>query len=65
MRFGGKGASIPILTAVLIVVLALAIRSFFLIVVAAALAAVIVLHFWNKRPMKKPEDDQVRLHLDD
>jgi hypothetical protein len=44
--------------------LAIAIRSFFLIVVGAAVAAVIILHFWNKRPVRTPEDDQVRLNLD-
>lgn len=64
MRAGFKGAGIPAIAGVLLVVLAIAIRSFFLIVIAAALAAVVILHFWNKRPVKTPEDDQVRLNLD-
>ena len=47
-----------------LVALAVAIRSFFLIVVGAAAVAVAILHFWNKRPVKTPEDDQIRLNLD-
>jgi len=47
-----------------LVALAMAVRSFFLIVVGAAALAVVILHFWNKRPVKTPEDDQVRLNLD-
>jgi cbb3-type cytochrome oxidase subunit 3 len=65
MRTGFQGATGLLLALALFVVLALAIRSFFVIVIAAAFAAVVILHFWNKRPVKTPEDDQVRLHLND
>jgi hypothetical protein len=65
MRTAFQGASGLLLTLGLFVILAIAIRSFFFIVIAAAFAAVVILHFWNKRPVKTPEDDQVRLHLND
>jgi cbb3-type cytochrome oxidase subunit 3 len=65
MRTGFKGTGALIIAAALFVALAIAIRSFFVVVIAAAFAAVVILHFWNKRPVKTPEDDQVRLHLND
>ena len=64
MRKGFQGAGALIIAAAVLVGLAVAIRSFFLVVIVAALAAVVILHFWNKRPVKTPEDDQVRLNLD-
>jgi sugar phosphate permease len=64
MRTGFKGAGALVIAAAVLVGLAIAIRSFFVVVIAAALAAVVILHFWNKRPVKTPEDDQVRLNLD-
>jgi hypothetical protein len=64
MRTGFQGAGL-LIALVLFLFLAIAIRSFFVVVLGAALAAVVILHFWNKRPVKTPEDDQVRLHLND
>jgi sugar phosphate permease len=62
--FGYKGAGALVIAIAAIVALAIYARSFVLIIIAAAVAAVVILHFWNKRPVKTPEDDQVRLHLD-
>lgn len=63
--FGMKGAGALIIALAAIVALAIYARSFVLIIVAAAVAAVIILHFRNKRPVKLPQDDQIRLNLDD
>jgi hypothetical protein len=60
-----KGTFALVIAAIAFIVLAAVIRTFFLIVIASALAAVVILHFWNKRPVKTPEDDQVRLNLND
>jgi membrane protein implicated in regulation of membrane protease activity len=64
MRRGWKGVGALLIAVAALVALAVAIRSFFLIVVGAAAVAVAILHFWNKRPVKTPEDDQIRLNLD-
>jgi hypothetical protein len=64
MRRGSKGVGALLIAVAGLVALAMAVRSFFLIVVGAAALAVVILHFWNKRPVKTPEDDQVRLNLD-
>lgn len=62
--FGLKGTGALIVAIAAIVGLAVYARTFALIIVAAAIAAVVILQFWNKRPVKKPEDDQIRLNLD-
>jgi uncharacterized membrane protein len=59
-----KGVGALLVAVVVLVALAFVIGKFFLAIIAAALVAVVVLHFWNKRPVKTPEDDQVRLNLD-
>ncbi len=63
-KFRGGTAAL-VIAAVAFLVLAIAFKGFFLIVVASAVLAVVILHFWNKRPVKPPEEDQVRLHLND
>ena len=62
--FGLKGTGALVVALLALVGLAYYAGSFVLIILAAALAAVVILHFWNKRPVKKPEDDQIRLNLD-
>jgi len=64
MRIGVKGVGALIVAAAVLFGLAIAIRTFFVVIVAAALLTVVILHFWNKRPVKTPEDDQVHLNLD-
>jgi len=64
MRTGFKGVGALVVAAAVLVGLAVAIGKFFLVVIAATLATVVILHFWNKRPVKTPEDDQIRLNLD-
>ena len=61
---GLKGVGALVVAAVVLAGLAIVIRPFFVVIIAAALATVVILHFWNKRPVKTPEDDQVRLNLD-
>jgi hypothetical protein len=63
--FGLKGVGALLIAIAAIVALAVYARSFALIIVAAAVVAVVILHFLNKRPVKLPEDDQIRLNLDD
>ena len=64
--FKGVGALIVGVAAVLAILVAAAItaHTLVLVIVAGAVAAVVILHFWNKRPVKTPEDDQIRLNLD-
>lgn len=65
--FGVKGACALIIGIAAIIALligaAYTAHSLVLIIIAAAVAAVVILHFWNKRPVKAPGDD-VRLNLD-
>ncbi len=61
-----KGIGGLLIAVVVVVALLLAIpayRWFFLISLGIAVVVVVFLHFWNKRPVKTPEDEQVRLHL--
>jgi O-antigen ligase len=62
--FGLKGAGALIIAIVAILALAIYARSFVFIIMAAAIAAVIILHYRNKRPVRTPEDGQIRLNLD-
>jgi len=62
--FGLKGTGALVVALVAIAALAYYAGLFALIIVAAAVAAVVILHFRNKRPVKKPADDQIRLNLD-
>ncbi len=62
--FGLKGSAALVVALVAIAALAIYARSFVLIIIAGAVAAIVILHFWNKRPVKTPEDDQIRLNLD-
>jgi sugar phosphate permease len=68
MGKGFKGTGALVVAAVILAVLGIFISHYYgvwaLIVPLATLAAIVVLHFWNKRPVKTPEDDQVRLNLD-
>ena len=57
--FGAKGAGALVIAIQAIIGLAIYARLFALIIAAAAVAAVIILHFWNKRPVKTPEDDHI------
>jgi fatty acid desaturase len=59
-----KGAGAVLIAVAVFATLAVVIRSFFLIIVGAAVVTVVFLHYWNKRPVKTPEEDQVRLNLD-
>ncbi len=61
---GIGGLIIAVAVVVLLLVAVPAYRWFFLISIGIALVVVVILHFWNKRPVKTPEDDQVRLNLD-
>jgi hypothetical protein len=63
--FGIRGSAALIIAVIAVAGLAIYARSFVFIMIAAAVAAVVILHFWNKRPVKPPEDDQIRLHLND
>jgi ABC-type bacteriocin/lantibiotic exporter with double-glycine peptidase domain len=63
--FGLKGVGALVVALIAIVGLAIYASVFILVVIAAAAATVIILHFWNKRPVKSREDDQIRLHLND
>jgi hypothetical protein len=67
MPSGLKGAGALVLgiatVAGLLVGAALTAHSLVLVMIAAAVAAVVILHFWNKRPVKVPGED-VRLNLD-
>ena len=60
-----KGAGALLVAAVVFAALAVMARSFFLIILAAAAVAVLILHFWNKRPVKTPYEEQVRLNLNE
>ncbi len=60
--FGGLLIAVVVVAALLVAIPAY--RWFFLISLGIAAVVVIILHFWNKRPVKTPEDEQVRLHLD-
>jgi hypothetical protein len=65
--FGLKGAGALVIgiaaIAALLVAAAYTAHSLVLVIIAGAVAAVVILHFWNKRPVKAPGDD-VRLNLD-
>jgi apolipoprotein N-acyltransferase len=65
-QFRGVGALIIGIVAIaaLLVAAAYTAHTLVLVIVAAAVAAVVILHFRNKRPVKTPEDDQIRLNLD-
>ncbi len=62
--FGLKGTGALVVALAALAGLAYYAGFFVLIILAAAVAAVVILHFWNKRPVNKPEDDQIRLNLD-
>ncbi|MFB3813994.1 MAG: hypothetical protein ACE14L_07765 [Terriglobales bacterium] len=65
VAFKGVGGLIIALAVVATLLIAIpAYRIFFLISLGIAAVVVVILHFWNKRPVKTPEDDQVRLNLD-
>lgn len=63
--FGLKGMGALVVALAALAALFYYARSFVVIIVAAAVVAVVILHYVNKRPVKLPEDDQIRLHLDD
>jgi O-antigen ligase len=62
--FGLKGIGALIVALVVLAALLYYARSFVVIIIAAAVVAVVILHFVNQRPVKLPEDDQIRLNLD-
>jgi 4-amino-4-deoxy-L-arabinose transferase-like glycosyltransferase len=67
MLSGFKGASALIIMVVVVIgfmVWLPALRWFFLISLVLGLVAAIILHFIHKRPVKTPEDKQIRLNLD-
>ena len=61
--FGLKGSAALVIAIAAIAGLAYYAGRFTAIIAGAAVAAVIILHFWNKRPVKRQEDE-VRLNLD-
>lgn len=63
--FGLKGTGALVGAMVALAALFYYARLFAVIIVAAAVVAVVILHFINQRPVKLPEEDQIRLHLDD
>jgi len=63
--FGLKGIGALVVAVAALALLFYYARAFVVIIVAAAVVAVVILHFINQRPVKLPEDDQIRLHLDD
>ncbi len=61
----GVGALVIILVVVTGFLLWLpALRWFFLISLGLGLVAAVILHFLHKRPVKTPEEKQIRLNLD-
>jgi len=66
--FAAKESFIPLIIGVLAILglLALAVYTSYalvLAIIAATVAAVVILHYWNKRPVRLP-GDEVRLNLD-
>ncbi len=65
VAFKGIGGLVVAVAVVAVLLIAIpAYRWFLLISLGIAVVVVVFLHFWNKRPVKTPEDEQVRLHLD-